>query len=55
VLEFVFHYLVVKIGVPGDVGGIKDTQAYGILMIGNINGLLKTQDFRVADVGAINE
>jgi hypothetical protein len=45
----------VKNDVPCNIRGIKDTQAYGILMVGNIDGLLETQDFRVAHVRAVDE
>jgi hypothetical protein len=41
--------------VPGDVCGIEDTKADRILMIGDVQVRLKTQDLRIAHIRAIDE
>jgi hypothetical protein len=45
----------VDYGVPCDIGGIEDTQANSILVIRNVNVLLKTQDFGVANISTVDE
>jgi hypothetical protein len=48
-------FLWCKVDVPCDVRRVEDTQAYGILMVRDMDGLLETQYLRIANVGAIDE
>jgi hypothetical protein len=40
---------------PGNVGGVEDGQALVVLQVGDAQVLFEADDFRIADVGAVEK